>query len=90
MNAQHSSQVLDRLFEPLAECLTPEVAWALVNLKAQPDVQARIDELAEKCNEGELTPVEQVEYRDIVEAIDFISLLQAKARARLTRASDVG
>jgi hypothetical protein len=66
------------------------VARALVNLRAQPDVQARIDELAEKCNDGELTPVELAEYQDIVEAIDFISLLQAKARARLVRAANAG
>ena len=90
MHAEHSSQVLDRLFDPIAQCLTPEVARALVNLRAQPDVQARIDELAEKCNEGVLTPVEHAEYRDIVEAIDFISLLQAKARARLSRAATAG
>ena len=82
MHAQHSSQVLDRLFDPIAQCLTPDVARELVNLRAQPDVQARIDELAVKCNEGALTPVEHAEYRDIVEAIDFISLLQAKARVR--------
>jgi hypothetical protein len=88
MHAQHASQVLDRLFDPIAQCLTPEVARALVNLRAQPDVQARIDELAEKCNDGELTPLEHAEYRDIVEAIDFISLLQAKARARLVRVAN--
>ena len=88
MNSQQSSQVLDRLLDPVAECLTPEVARALVNLRARPEVQARIDELAEKCNEGELTPVEQAEYRNIVDAIDFISILQAKARALLTRAAD--
>ena len=50
--------------------------------------QAHIDELAEKCNEGQLTNAEQAEYRDIVEAIDFISILQAKARARLARVAD--
>jgi hypothetical protein len=88
MHAQHASQVLDRLFDPIAQCLTPEVARALVNVRAQPDVQARIDELAEKCNDGELTPLEHAEYRDIVEAIDFISLLQAKARARLVRVAN--
>jgi hypothetical protein len=62
----------------------------LVDLRAQPDVQARIDELAEKCNDGGLTPVERAEYQDIVEAIDFISLLQAKARARLSWAANAG
>src|SRR5205085_747471 len=71
----------------LAEPVTPQAAKALAELRAGPDVQARIDELAEKCNEGRLSPAEQAEYRGIVEAIDFISLLQAKARDRLARAA---
>ncbi len=88
MSTRQSSAVVDRLLDPVAQCLTPEVARALVHLRAQPDVQAHIDELAEKCNEGQLTNAEQAEYRDIVEAIDFISILQAKARARLARVAD--
>ncbi len=88
MDTQQPSQVLDRLLDPFADCLTPDVALAVANFRARPDVQARIDELAEKCNAGELTPVEHAEYRDLVEAIDFISILQAKARARLARAAD--
>jgi len=87
MSTPQSSQVVNRLLDPVAECLSPEVARAIVNLRAQPDVQAHIDQLAERCNEGELTPVERAEYRDIVEAIDFVSILQAKARARLARAT---
>lgn len=88
MRTKVSSQMVDRLLDPVTECLTPEVALALVELRAQPDVQAHIDDLAERCNEGRLTPFEQAEYRDIVEAIDFISILQAKARARLPRVAD--
>jgi hypothetical protein len=83
MSAQRSSEFVDRLLETVADCLTPEVARALVNLPAQPDVQAQIEELAQKCDTGELTPVEQAEYRDIVAAIDVINSLQAKARERL-------
>jgi hypothetical protein len=88
MSTQQSSPVVDRLLDPVTQCLTPEVARALVHLRAQPDVQAHIDKLAEKCNEGQLTNAEKAEYRDIVEAIDFISILQAKARARLARVAD--
>jgi hypothetical protein len=85
MSPQQSSQVLDRFLDPVAECLTPAVAHALVNLRARPDDQARLDELAEKCNEGQLSPDEQAEYRTMVDAIDLISILQAKAQARLAR-----
>jgi hypothetical protein len=38
----------------------------------------------------QLTAVEHAEYRDIVEAIDFISLLQAKAQAQLSRSTNSG
>jgi hypothetical protein len=88
MSTQQFSPVVDRLLDPVTQCLTPEVARALVHLRAQPDIQSHIDELAEKCNEGQLTNAEKAEYRDIVEAIDFISILQAKARARLARVAD--
>jgi hypothetical protein len=87
MSAQHSSQILDRLLDPVAECLTPEVARSLVNLRARPDVQAWIDELAEKSSEGELNAEERAEYRAVVDAVDLISILQAKARALLARSA---
>ena len=39
-----------------------EVARAVVDLRAQPDVQARIDDLAARCNEGELSAVERARF----------------------------
>src|SRR5687767_9049263 len=77
--------VLDRLLEPLGRIFTPEVARKLVNLRFDPQAQDRIDELAEKCNEGELSDEERREYETYVYAIDFIAILQAKARALLKR-----
>jgi hypothetical protein len=65
------------------------VARALVSLPSQPDVQAHIDELAEKSAAGLLTLEEQAEYRDIAQALDLINMLQERARERLaTPASD--
>jgi hypothetical protein len=71
---------LHRLLEPVARCFTPDVAKLLVELKPDPSTQARIDELASKANEGTLTSAEQAEYEGFVEAIDVVSILQAKAR----------
>ena len=45
--------ILDRLLDPLGRCLTPEAARRLLELRADPVAQARIDELVEKCNQGE-------------------------------------
>jgi hypothetical protein len=61
------------------------VAQQTAALRADPLTQARIDELATKCNEGALTEAEQREYEAYVEALEFIGLLQAKARAILAR-----
>ncbi len=78
--AEQRTSVLTRLLEPVGQCLTPEVAKAIVNLRADPQVQARIEELADKCTEGMLSPEEQAEYETFVHAIDFIAVLQAQAR----------
>ena len=60
--------------------LTPEFASRLVSLRADPVVQDKIDSLAEKCNEGRLTPDERDEYEMYVNFIHFMGIFQAKAR----------
>jgi hypothetical protein len=80
--------VLHRLLDPLGRILTPEVARKLVNLRLDSTAQTHIDKLARKCNEGELTDSERREYETYVYALDFIAILQAKARALLKRSTD--
>lgn len=75
--------VLDRLLDPLSRCLTREGAQELLELRADAVAQTRISELAEKCNEGVLTPEEQREYETYVHLGNFIAILQAKARLLL-------
>jgi hypothetical protein len=82
--------VLNRLLDPLGRILTPEVARKLIRLRFDRAAQARIDKLARKCNEGELTELERREYETCVYAIDFIAILQAKARALLKRPANAG
>jgi hypothetical protein len=79
--------ILDRLLDPLSRILTPEVARKLVNLRFDATAQERIDELADKCNEGALSDAERREYETYVYAIDFIAILQAKACALLKRSA---
>jgi hypothetical protein len=84
--AQHTSTaVLSDLLEPVGQMMPIEFAEKLAALRATPQVQARIDELAEKSSEGQLTPDERIEYLAYVDAIDVISILQAKARSVLAR-----
>jgi hypothetical protein len=72
-----------QLVDQLSQCFTSEGARKLVELRADPETQARVAELADKCTEGTLTLDEQSEYDAYVYAANFIALLQAKARARL-------
>jgi uncharacterized protein YnzC (UPF0291/DUF896 family) len=56
------------------------VAKRVAELRADPAVQARIEELAEKCNEGTITPEEIAEYDAYIQAMDVVAVLQKKAR----------
>jgi hypothetical protein len=82
MNNKNVS-AMNRLFDPLARMLTPEVAEKLVRFRFDRKTQAHLGKLARKCNEGKLTDAERSEYQSYVHAIDFIGILQAKARALL-------
>ena len=75
--------VLNRLLDPVGQLLSPEVARRLVDYRFDAKSQAHIDELARKCNEGQLTDGERCEYETYVQTLDFIAILQAKARSLL-------
>jgi hypothetical protein len=62
---------------------TPETAKLILELRVSEDTQRRIDQLADKCNEGTLTPQERSEYECFVSTFKAITLLQAKARTFL-------
>lgn len=78
-----TSTYLDRFLDPVTEALTPEMAQTIVNLKADAETEARIGKLRQKANEGTLTPDEAAEYKEFVEAVDIISIIQSKARKYL-------
>jgi hypothetical protein len=83
MNAAKTTHVLDQLVAPLGDCLTPESARRLLALKADPKLQARVDELAGRHNRGELTTEEQAEYGHYVSYSTFVAILKSKARQLL-------
>lgn len=76
---------LDRFLDPLAEAFSPEVARKVIALRAAPDVQARAEVLAQKANEGTLTAIEEAEYKEFVDAVDIVSIIQAKAQRFLAQ-----
>ena len=81
-----NENMLERILEPVSASLNEEAARKLINIKPDNKVQARVSELANKCNEGELTPEERAEYEIYVLAGEFVAILKAKARLLLARA----
>jgi len=78
---------LDQFLDPMADAFTPEVARRIVELRAEPTLQAHIDALADKASRGTLTPEEERDYRSCIEAADIIGIIQAKARRFLANRS---
>ena len=64
---------------PVEACLNIESANAILNLPPNPRVQSRVGSLAEKCNQGTITPNERSEYDALIWADHFLGILQAKA-----------
>ena len=73
---------LERFVDHLTRGFTPELAQHFAELpEPHADFQARLDELAEKSNEGMLSAAEAREYDTYIELMDFVALLRLKARA---------
>jgi hypothetical protein len=83
MSQTQEASVLDRMLEPLSRCIDAESAKRLVELDTDPAVQARVDVLAQRANEGLLTPEERSEYEAYINADDFISILKMKVKRSL-------
>jgi uncharacterized protein YnzC (UPF0291/DUF896 family) len=56
----------------------------IVDLKADTELQARINILAGKANIGQLTEAERQEYDRYLSAFHFVTMMQAKARRFLS------
>ena len=76
---------LDSLLEPLSLCLDEESARRLVAFQIDPQLQARIETLGERANEGNLTSAERSEYEALINAADFVAILALKAQRHLDR-----
>ncbi len=75
-----ANTVLDQFLAPI---FTREVAQQVISHRPDEQTQARLEELREKANEGKLSDAELQEYQEVVENLDLIDLLRAKANAIL-------
>jgi hypothetical protein len=75
-----TTELLEQVLDPFVDCLTPEAARKIVALRAEPAVQTRLDQLADRANAGLLTPEERLEYEKFRATFHMITILQSKAR----------
>ena len=73
----------DRATEPLFSLFTPEQTRAIAAFHGEEKVTKRIEELAAKSSQGQITDDERAEYEAYTSAHLVISLMQGKARRRL-------
>ena len=70
----------DRGVRPMLELVLPEKADVVIGFHADPELQTRIEELARKSTEGELTDDERAEYAGYVRANKFVAILKRQAQ----------
>jgi hypothetical protein len=84
MAADLTYSAFERVLAAVGRCLDRQSAEALLRLRAETEMQGRIEELADKCTEGKLTEDEREEYDALIRVGNFVAILQAKARQLLT------
>ena len=71
------------MVDPIGKALTPDAARAILAVRADDETQDRIDELADRCTEGRLSPEKRAEYQEFVSLFNLLALLQSRARSVL-------
>lgn len=72
-----------RLINPIIECFSPDVAGQIANLAVDPEVQAWLEELADKLEERTETSIEGWIALRLVGFRDFFIMLRDAASAGL-------
>ena len=80
-----TTSLLDRFLDPVVEFLPADTARKIIDLRIDPELQTRLDELADKSNEGTLSADEREEYEGYIDALDIIAIFKLKAKAALRR-----
>lgn len=78
-----TATIVDGLIDSIVRCLDTESAKRLVALRLDPAIQARVDILAGRANEGTLSDEERTEYQSFIDWADFISILKLEIRRQL-------
>ena len=85
MATRSETVAFERGIRPLMEIVLPDKADAIISFRADPQLQTRIEELARKSTEGQLTEEERAEYAGFVRANKFVAILKRQARHLATK-----
>jgi hypothetical protein len=88
MGKTNDGPLLKQILGPVTSSLNHDAARRLIGLKADRETAAQVARLARKCNEGDLTAEERMEYETCVMAGEIVAILQAQAHIVLARESD--
>ena len=80
MGATSETAAFEQGIRPLMEIVLPDKRDAVIGFRADPRLQARIEELARKSTEGQLTEEERAEYSGFVRANKFVAILKREAQ----------
>ena len=83
MTTSFDTLAFERGTDPILRFLTVDQARALVSYRGDESLRRRIEDLAARNTEGQLTEAERSEYDGYVRANKFIAVLQAKAQRLL-------
>jgi len=75
MEAKPEIAAFDRGVGPVLRIVLPEKAEAVLRFRSAPKLRARIEKLAGKSNEGQLSVEEKAEYAGYVRANKFVAIL---------------
>ena len=70
----------DRGIRPLLQIVLPDRVEAVLRFRADAGLLNRMEELAGKSTEGQLTDTERAEYEGYVRANKFVAIVQRLAR----------
>jgi hypothetical protein len=87
MSANASTSMIEHLLPPADQSMPPEAARWIMSLRADAELQARYEELADKNTEGAITPDELRELEQFVVASELIGLMQLRARRVLANSN---
>lgn len=75
--------ILARVLESPSRPMSPELAQHMLEMHFPAEDRARYDTLADKTQEGDLTPAEDAELDEYLNTDAFLMILQSKARMSL-------